>query len=105
MNRGYNAIEIEKIKVGMVYPNARKGSLLGETDLYLLRHTIVSREKANNRSGRTEIIELIGNIAQCSDLIQCRNHWNYLVMLGKLKELKGGGRIRKAQIPQKNAPK
>ena len=81
----------------MVYPNTKKGSLLGETDLKFLQDIIVASEKANNKAGRSEIIELIGKIAQCSDLIKCRNHWNYLVISGKLKELKGGFRLRKAQ--------
>ena len=97
MDRGENAIDFENITVGMVYPNANKGSLLGETDLKLLQYIIVSRDEANNGAGRAKIVALIGDIAQCSDLIKCRNHWNYIVMLGKLKELKGGGRLRKAQ--------
>ena len=29
MDKGDNVIEFEKIKVGMVYPNAKKGSILG----------------------------------------------------------------------------
>ena len=81
----------------MVDPNAKKGSLLGETYLNLLQDIIVARYEANNRSERAEIIALIGKIAQCFDLIKCRNHWNYLVMSGKLRDLKGGGQLRKAQ--------
>ena len=96
MDRGDNAIEFENITVGMVYPNAKKGSILGETDLNFLQYIIVARDEANNGAGRAEIISLIGEIVQCSDLIKCRNHCNYLVMSGKLKELKGGGRLRKA---------
>ena len=75
----------------MVYPNPKKGSLLEETDLKFLQDIIVAREKAKNGAGVAEIIALIGEIAQCFDLIKCRNHWNYLVMSGILKELKGGG--------------
>ena len=85
MDRGYNVIEFENITVGMVYTNENKGSLLGETDLKFLQDIIVYRYKANNGSGRADIIALIGRIAQCSDLIKCRNPWNYLVMSGKLK--------------------
>ena len=80
----------------MVYPNAKKVSILGETDLDFLRYIIVARDEANNGAGRAEIISLIGEIVQCSDLIKCRNHCKYLVMSGKLKELKGGGRLRTA---------
>ena len=80
MDRGDNSIEFENITVGMVYPNTNKGSLLGETDLNFLQDIIVSRDKANNEAGQAEIIALIGEIAQCSYLIKCRNHWNYLVM-------------------------
>ena len=91
IDRGDNAIAFENIKLGMVYPKAKKGSLLGETDLKFLQGIIVARDKANNGAGRSEIIALIGDIAQCFDLIKCRNCWKYLVMSGKLKELKGGG--------------
>ena len=97
MDIGDNVIEFEKITVRRVDPNAKKGSIFGETDLKFLQDIIVSREKAKNGAGVAEIIALIGEIAQCFDLIKCRNHWNYIVMLGKLKELKGGGRLRKAQ--------
>ena len=97
MARGYNDIEFENIIVGMVYPNSKKGSILGENDLKLLQDIIFARDKANNGSGQAENIALIGEIAQCSDLIKCRNHWIYLVMSGKLKELKRGGRLRKAK--------
>ena len=61
-----------------------------------LQDIIVDRGKSNNGAGQYEIIVLIGKIAQCSGLIKCRNHWNYLVISGKLKELKGGDRLRKA---------
>ena len=85
----------------MVYPNAKKVSLFGETDLKYLQDIIVAGDKANNRSGRAEIITLIGDISQCSDIIKCINHWNYLVMSGQLKVKKGGGRLRKEQNPTK----
>ena len=97
MDRGGNVIEFESIKLVMVYPNENKGSLLVETDLNFLQDIIVAKDEAKNGAGRAEIITLIGKIVQCSDLIKCRNHWNYLVMLGKLKELKIGGRLRKAK--------
>ena len=97
MDRGENAIDFENITVGMVYPNSEKVSLLGETDLKFLQDIIVDRDEANNGSGQSETIELIGEITQCSYPIKCRNRWNYLVMSGKLKELKGGGLLRKAQ--------
>ena len=97
VDRGDNAIEFEKITVVMVYPNANKRSLPGETYLKFLRDVIVARDKANNGAGRSEIITLIGDITQCSDIIKCINHWNYLGMSGKLKELKVGGRLRKEQ--------
>ena len=35
----------------MVYPNAKKVSLLGETDLKFLQDIIVAREKDNNGAG------------------------------------------------------
>ena len=81
----------------MVNTNEKKGSILGETDLESLQAIIVARYKANNRAGRAEIIALIGDITQFSELIKCRNQWNYLVMPDKLKELKRGVRFRKAQ--------
>ena len=62
MDRGDNDIEIENITVGMVYPKADKGSLLGETVLNLLQYNIVARDEAKNGSGRAEIIALIGEI-------------------------------------------
>ena len=96
VDRGENSIEFENITVGMVYPNAKKGIILGETDFKFLQDIIVARDEANNGSGWAEIIALIGKIAQCSDLIKLINHWNYLVMSGKLKELKWGGQLRKA---------
>ena len=88
MDRGENAIEFENITVGMVYTNAKKGIILGETDLKFLQDIIVARDKANITAVRAGIIARIGKITQCSDLIKCRNRWNYLVMSGKLKELK-----------------
>ena len=91
MDRGYNAIEFESITVGMVYPNAKKGSLLGETDLKFLQYIIVARDKGNNGAGRADIIAPIGEIAQFSDLVKCINHWNSLVISGKFKEPKVGG--------------
>ena len=69
MDRGYNAIEFENITVGMVYPNSKNGSLLGESDLKFLQNIIVARGEANIGSGQAEIIALIGEIEQCSDLI------------------------------------
>ena len=62
VDRGDNAIEFEKITVVMVYPNANKRSLPGETYLKFLRDVIVARDKANNGAGRYEIITLIGDI-------------------------------------------
>ena len=58
----------------MVYPNANKGSILGETDLKSLQDIFVARDEENNEAGCTDIIALIGKIAQCSDLIKCSNH-------------------------------
>ena len=40
MDRGDNSIEFENITVGTVYPDANKGSLLGETDLKFLQDII-----------------------------------------------------------------
>ena len=97
VDRGDNAIEFENITVVMLYPNSNKGSLFGETDLEFLQDIIVSRDKANKESGRAEIISLINEIAKYSDPIKCGNCWNYLVMSGKLKELKGGVQLGKAQ--------
>ena len=85
MDIGDNYIEFENITAGMVYPKAKKGILLGETYLKLLQDIIVSRDKSRNKVGQAAIIALIGEITQCSDLIKCKNHWNYLVMSGKLK--------------------
>ena len=62
MDRGDNEIELENITVGMVYPNADKGSLFGETVLNFLQYNIVARDEAKNGSGRAEIIALIGEI-------------------------------------------
>ena len=101
MDIGDNAIDFGNITLGMVYPNANKGILLGETDLKFLQDIVVARDKANNKAGWAEIISLIGKIAQCSNIIKCRNHWNYLVISGKLKELKGGGQLRKAHDTKK----
>ena len=50
MDRGDNAVEFENITVGMVYPNANKGSFLGETDLKSLQDIIVARDESNNGS-------------------------------------------------------
>ena len=57
----------------MVYTNTKKGSLFGETYLKFLIYIIVARDEANNRAGRADIIVLIGEISQCSNLIKCRN--------------------------------
>ena len=89
MDRGDNAIEFESITVVMVYPNSNKGSIIGETNLKFLQDIIVARDEANNGAVQADIIAIIGKIAQCSDLIKCSNHCNYLVMSVKLKELKG----------------
>ena len=80
MDRGDNAIEFESITVVMVYPNSNKGSIIGETNLKFLQYIIVARDEANNGAVQADIIAIIGEIAQCSDLIKCSNHWNYLVM-------------------------
>ena len=74
MDRGDNDIEFENITAAMLYPNANKGSLLGESDLKLFPDIIVVRDKANNGAGRAEVIAIVGEIAKCSDLIKCRNH-------------------------------
>ena len=47
--REYNVIEFENITVGMVYSNARKGILLGETDLKFLQDIIVASIYGNYR--------------------------------------------------------
>ena len=57
----------------MVYTNTKKGSLFGETYLKFLIYIIVARDEVNNRAGRADIIALIGEISQCSNLIKCRN--------------------------------
>ena len=51
MDRGDNTIEFENITVGMVYPNANKGSFLGETDLKFLQDIIVAKDKVNKGAG------------------------------------------------------
>ena len=61
-----------------------------------LQDITFARYEVNNGAGRAEIIALIGKIAQYSYLIKCSNYWSYLLMSGKLKELRGGGQSRKA---------
>ena len=51
MDIGDNAIDFGNITLGMVYPNANKGILLGETDLKFLQDIVVARDKANNKAG------------------------------------------------------
>ena len=74
-----------------------KHSLLSVEDIAFLKDIIIHRDEANNGMGREEAIKLIGETSQCSNLITCTNHWNNLVRSGKLKELKGGGKVVKAQ--------
>ena len=74
-----------------------KRSLLSVEDIAFLKDIIIHRDEANNGMGRKEAIKLIGETSQCSNWITCTNHWNNLVRSGKLKELKGGGKVVKAQ--------
>ena len=94
-------VSFEDITTDMTCPNnvtpLRTKSLIGETDLKFLQEIIISRDEANNGLGRKEVITLIGDMAQCPNHSTCQNHWNYLVRSGKMKELKAGGKVKKAQ--------
>ena len=75
-----------------------KCSLLSVEDIAFLKDIIIHRDEASNDGmGRKEAIKLIGETSQCFNWITCKYHWNNLVQSGKLKELKGGGKVVKAQ--------
>jgi hypothetical protein len=95
-------VSFEDITTEMIYPytpvqRGQRKSLIGDNDLKFLQEIIISRDDANNGLGRSEVISLIGEMAQCPNKITCQNHWNYLVRSGKMKELKAGGKVNKAQ--------
>ena len=93
-----DGIEFEQITREMMYPPIKHTTkLLEEKDLKFLQEIIVARDDANNGMGRKEVITLIGDLVQCPDRIRCKNHWDYLVRHGTMKELKAGGRVKKAQ--------
>jgi len=89
-------IRFGDITADMMHKQKKQG-LLGESDLKFIEDVIVTRDEANNGMGRGEVIHLISEVSQCSDRIKCKNHWDHLVRSGKMKALKAGGKVKKAQ--------
>jgi hypothetical protein len=61
-----------------------------------LQKVIVARDERNNGMSRKEAVSLIAELGECNAK-KADNHFGWLVRTGKLKELKRGGRITKAQ--------
>ena len=70
---------------------------MSEKDIAFLQDMSVARDEANNGMSRLEIVYLIKELTGVNEHKKAENCWDYLVKKGKMKYLKSGGRVYKAQ--------
>ena len=87
---------MEEITSNMIFKQ-RGGGIMSKHDIEFLQDMSVARDEANNGMTRLEIINLIKELTGVNEQKKAENCWDYLVKKGKMKYLKSGGRVKKAQ--------
>ena len=70
---------------------------MSKNDIEFLQDMSVARDKSNNGMTCLEIVNLIKELTGVNEQEKAENFWDYLVKKGKMKYLKYGGRVKKAQ--------
>ena len=79
-----------------VFPLQKK-SLLNDDQVAFLQDVICQRDTNNEGVTRREAVTLIAELGRCSCLKKAEYHLNYLIRIGRLKNLTRGGRVIAAQ--------
>ena len=93
--RDFNC-HISDVTREMVYPTPSIG-LLSEREVGIVADIIADRTDRNLPMNRPEVIEIIMQLSQCSIRKKAVDHYDYLVRMKKLKNLRNDGRVVSAQ--------